>query len=294
MERLKGMLFGAFIGDAFSLGYHWIYDTEKLKAESAKLNGYITPSKDSFHFGKRKGDFTHYGDQSLLMLKSISSNQGFSIDVFKTHWITYMSKYEGYLDHATKASLNLLDGGTHNGSSSDELGGLARIAPLIFYHFDDPLLSKYVEKQTRLTHNDEFLIEIGHFFVPLLLELIIGKPVKETILSLSQDSPQIKSIVDRVIERLDDDTCEVIKDFGQSCSSRYAFPAALYLMIKYAKNFEEAMRQNVLAGGDSAGRGMMIGMALGASLGYSHLPEDWILKLNAYDLIDGFTQRKKI
>lgn len=294
MERLRGMLFGAFVGDAYALGLHWIYDTEKLKNETDKLSGYISPSSDSFHKGKRKGDFTHYGDQSLLLLKSISSNQGFAIDVFKTHWLTYMSKYEGYIDHATRESLTLLDTGTHTGSSSDELGGFSRVAPLIFYHFDDPALFKYVEKQTRLTHNSDALMSFGKFTTEVLLELIIGKPLIETIDWVSKKYPDIEVIVTRLKDRFSEDTNAVVKDLGQSCSSLFAFPAALYIAMKYKDNFTEAMKQNVLAGGDSAGRGMIIGMLLGASLGYSHLPSEWVKGLSAFEIIHGFTQRKMI
>ncbi|HSN65602.1 MAG TPA: ADP-ribosylglycohydrolase family protein [Fusibacter sp.] len=294
MERLKGMLFGAFVGDAYALGLHWVYDTDKVKQEIDKLEGYISPSKDSFHSGKRKGDFTHYGDQSLLLLKSIASNQGFALDVFKTHWLTYMNKYEGYMDRASKESLQLLDSMSNQGSSSDELGGLVRIAPLVFYHFDDPALVKYIEKQTMLTHNNDALITYGRFIADLLLELIIGKPLLESIHSVSQNYPAIQSTIQKLEARLEDDTTEVIKDIGQSCSSQFAFPASMYLIIKYATRFDVAMKQNVLGGGDSAGRGMLIGMILGATLGYSNIPPSWIKSLNAYNLINGFTQHKMI
>ncbi|MDH8677275.1 ADP-ribosylglycohydrolase family protein [Fusibacter bizertensis] len=294
MERLKGMLFGAFVADAYALGLHWVYDTEKLSQEQDKLDGFITPSKGSFHFGKRRGEFTHYGDQSLLLLKSISSNNGFSLDVFKTHWLTFMSKYEGYMDHATKETLNTLDDRTHFGSSSDELGGFARVAPLIYYHFDDPLLKKYIEKQTRLTHNNDLVVNFSSFAVDLLLELIIGKPIIETIDKVSENYPMIKDWVEMIKPRLSEDTVTVIKDIGQSCSSQFAIPATLYLTLKYHDNFEEAMKQNVLSGGDSAGRGMVVGMFLGASLGFSKIPPQWCQSLLAYDLINGFTEHKLI
>jgi len=294
MERLKGMLFGAFVGDAYALGLHWVYDTEKLKLEFDKLEGYISPSKDSFHSGKRKGDFTHYGDQSLLLLKSIASNQGFSLDVFKTHWLTYMAKYEGYMDRASKESLQLLDSKSNHGSSSDELGGLVRVAPLLFYHFDDPSLNKYIEKQTLLTHNNDALVTYGKFITDLLLELVIGKPLIESMHKVSQKYPSIEATLQRLEARLDDNTTEVIKDIGQSCSSQFAFPASMYLILKYPTQFDEALKQNVLSGGDSASRGMLIGMILGATLGYSNIPPDWIKSLNAFELINGFTQHKLI
>lgn len=294
MERLKGMLFGAFVGDAYALGLHWVYDTDKIKLEADKLEGYMSPLKGSFHQGKRRGDFTHYGDQSLLLLKSISTNHGFELDLFKTHWLTYMSKYEGYMDHASKESLRLLDNGTHSGSSSDELGGFSRVAPLIFYHFDDPDLNKLVEKQTRLTHNNDTLIMLGRFFTDLALELLIGKPLINTLDHLIGEYPYVKKIHDKLMLRIHEDTTEVIKDIGQSCSSQFAFPSTLYLILKYPDDFMEAMKQNVLAGGDSAGRGMVLGMILGTANGYSKIPETLINGLNAQELIHAFTQHKMI
>ncbi len=294
MERLNGMLFGAFVADAYALGLHWIYDTDKLKSESNHLHGFISPARDSFHKGKRKGEFTHYGDQSLLLLKSISTEKGFSRDVFKTHWMTYMEKYEGYIDHATRESLTTLDLSTRLGSSSDELGGYARVAPLIFYHFDDPKLKRYVEEQTRLTHNNETLLGYAQFFTDLVLELIIGKDLNKTIEVLIESYPKVKKHYLSIKDRLNEDTISVIKDIGQSCASPFAVPASLYLILKYADDYEEAMKANVLSGGDSAGRGMVIGMILGAYLGISAIPKHWIDGLVAKDAIQVFSEHKRL
>jgi ADP-ribosylglycohydrolase len=42
-----------------------------------------------------------------------------------------------------------------------------------------------------------------------------------------------------------------------------------------------SLLENTRAGGDSAARGMIIGMILGASLGYEKLPQDWLETMNA-------------
>lgn len=294
MERLKGMLYGAFIGDAFALGTHWIYDTEKLKIEATEVDHYTDPAKNLFHSGKHKGDFTHYGDQSLLLLKSIATNKGFDINVFKTHWLTYMSKYEGYSDHATKESLQLLDPVNNLGSSSDELGGIARIAPLLFYHFDDKDLPRFIKEQTELTHNHQRLIEFGLFFEEWILDLIIGKPLVASLEQHITDHPSIKPYYDAIKFRLKEDSVSTIKDIGQSCSSQFAFPSTLFLILKNQTNFMKAMQENILSGGDSAGRGMLIGMVLGASLGISQMPQHLIAELTEKSVIENFSMHKQI
>ena len=294
MERLKGTLYGAFIGDAFALSTHWIYDTDKLSIEANAITDYAEPSKNLFHKGKRKGDFTHYGDQSLLLLKSISSNDGFSTSVFKTHWLSFMDHYEGYMDHASKDTLRALDPTSDTGSSSDELGGFVRCAPLIFRHFDDENLFGMVKAQTQLTHNDPFLVEIATYTTSCLLELIIGKPLLETLENQITLFPSLRKYYDLANKDFSTETVDVIKDIGQSCSSHFAFPAALHIAIKYHDDFMKAMQTNILCGGDSAGRGMLIGMLLGANMGINHLPPHLISGLREHSIIENFASYKRI
>jgi ADP-ribosylglycohydrolase len=53
----------------------------------------------------------------------------------------------------------------------------------------------------------------------------------------------------------------------------------VHLIAKYENNLEEALVQSVMAGGDSAARGMLVGMVLGAHLGPESIPRKWLLKL---------------
>ena len=53
----------------------------------------------------------------------------------------------------------------------------------------------------------------------------------------------------------------------------------VHLIAKYEDNLEEALIQSVMAGGDSAARGMLVGMVLGAHLGPGSIPGKWLSKL---------------
>ena len=78
------------------------------------------------------------------------------------------------------------------------------------------------------------------------------------------------------IDSLDQDTTPCIIGFGQSCHVDEAFPATVHLIGKYERSLQEALIQSVMAGGDSAGRGMILGMVLGAYLGDDGLPGAWV------------------
>ncbi len=53
----------------------------------------------------------------------------------------------------------------------------------------------------------------------------------------------------------------------------------VHLIAKYENDLKEALIQSVMAGGDSAARGMLVGMVLGAHLGPDSLPMEWVSKL---------------
>ncbi len=60
------------------------------------------------------------------------------------------------------------------------------------------------------------------------------------------------------------------------CSIDSAFPGTIYLIAKYEDNFEVALVENVMAGGDSSARGMLVGMVLGAYQGFDVIPGLWL------------------
>ena len=60
----------------------------------------------------------------------------------------------------------------------------------------------------------------------------------------------------------------------------------VHLIAKYENNLEEALVQSVMAGGDSAARGMLVGMVLGAHLGPGSIPQKWLSELARRKEID--------
>ncbi|MBN2222221.1 MAG: ADP-ribosylglycohydrolase family protein [Vallitaleaceae bacterium] len=287
--RKKGLIYGAFIADALALGPHWIYDTTIIEQQFKPLRDFQKPYTP-YHPNKEAGDFTHYGDQAFLLLEHISSVQAFDVKRFKEEWLQLMNTGKLYLDHATKDSIQKFsEVDCLIGSDSLELGGLVRCAPLFAQthtSLEDILC------QTHLTHNQPLLDEIAEFTFVLLNDLLKGVKPSESIHHLSQVSSQtLQALILKAKSLLDVAPIEAIKEIGQSCSSEYSFPAALYLILKYEDHFEEALIQNAYAGGDSAARGMYVGMVLGAYHGFDALPIRWINGLRYKERIDTLIHR---
>lgn len=288
-DKLRGMVLGSFLGDALALGPHWIYDVNKINEVFGEINGMTDVPEDSYHKNKSKGDFTHYGDQTLMLLNFLNEANGYDNNSFRAYWLNEMKTFSGYLDHATKTSIEKLSrDNTLLGSDSNELGGLARIAPLIYKHHDDEeKLKMYVTAETSLTHTDPLLLEIGGFLTQLTLKALKGEAPESSIMKMkSSYSKLIIDMIEKAEKSVHHDPIKVITSFGQMCSSTNAFPVVIYLLLKYKNNYSEVLFNNIQAGGDSAARGMVLGMILGAYYGEKSIGFERFAKMNKYNQID--------
>lgn len=278
-NKKKGAIAGALIGDAFALGPHWLYDSSVVKRHFSKMTGYQPPLAP-YHKGKKPGDFTHYGDQTYHLLKFLSGQSSFDVKAYKEAWLAFVEQSSMYMDHATTASLDLLKEPTKlSGSTSDELGGLVRNVAL--YSLDTYSLEDF-KKQTRLTHTNPEMLEVVEFFYRVMEAIFEGKKPSDAIEEVNDlmENYGIDEAIRKAEDHEEEEVVAAIGDIGQSCATRYALPASLLLIKKYEDDFEGGMKANIMAGGDSASRGMIVGMVLGAYKGYDQLPEALLETLN--------------
>jgi len=286
-KNKMGMIFGSFVGDALALGPHWVYNTNVIDKKFGRVKQYFDPLV-SYHAGKKKGDFTHYGDQMLLLLESLATASGFDQKRFAEAWQSFFNEYEGYRDKATLTTLqNMTEGNNilESGSSSDDLGGAARIAPIVYcYAHDLESAIQAARYQTALTHNNPSVLDSAEFFVRLAFSVLAGKKSSVAIPELLENRFQNTDIAEAVslgLASQDKDTRTIVAEFGQMCSVEAALPGTIHLIAKYENDFKEALVENVMAGGDGAARGMLVGMVLGAHSGMDALPIEWLDTLNA-------------
>ena len=190
-DRAKAMVLASFAADALALGVHWIYNTNVIDKKWGRVEEYIQPERPTFHPSKDIGDFTHYGDQTLVLLNSVAANSGFNIIDFADEWQQFTKSYAGYIDGATKATLENINAGkqpTEAGSDSNDLAGAARIAPLVYSYRDD--ITKLIDSaraQTTVTHNNQEVIDAAAFFANVAFNVLNGKrPLNAIQLTLEE------------------------------------------------------------------------------------------------------------
>lgn len=286
MDNRRAMVLASFAADSLALGAHWIYGAEKVKKVFGRVDTLRKPLPDSYHPTKEKGDFTHYGDQTFVLLESVAAQKGFDPGDFSKRWQDMFRTYRGYFDQATKSTLqNLAQGKAVEvaGSPSTDLSGAARIAPLVFvYHKDPETLVKAARAQTQMTHNNPLVIDSAEFFARVCCKVLEGtaptKAMTEVAAQRFKGFP-LAAWLKTGLESSEEDSTPTIARFGQSCHTDEAFPGVVHLIAKYEKDLKEALVQSVMAGGDGAGRGLMVGMVLGAYLGDNSLPKEWVSEL---------------
>ena len=274
MENTHSALFGSLIADSFAMGLHWIYNTELIDKGYSNLSSLMDPVFDKYHGNRRRGEHTHYGDQTLILLRHLAENRGFDEKGFRAAWLETMKSYDGYMDRASTDTLARPD----HGSASDDLAGAARIAPLaLFYSTEPEAFRLSAAAQTRVTHNNRATIAAAEAIAEITSKVLSGGSATEAI----EEAAQTRAADDETRKLLEDglstkgeSTRGVIKAFGQSCSLRQALPGAVHLIVTYQDDYRQAMVENARAGGDGAARGMVVGLVIGAAGG--EILEDWL------------------
>ena len=223
-EQRKAAVWGAFVADALALGVHWVYNVNVIDKKFGRIQGYVDPIT-SFHEGKKAGDFTHYGDQMLLLLESLDERGVYDESRFARSWREFFSTYKGYFDKATKGTLENMAAGkgeTESGSASDDLAGASRMAALLATDDDDPEhLVQAARSQTAVTHGDERVMQSADFFSRVVMAVLQGEsPVValETIAKSHFSHSAISDLIRAGLESREGETRKVISDFGQMCS----------------------------------------------------------------------------
>lgn len=89
MNDVEAVCWGALVADAAAMGFHWMYDQEKIRKLGGDTPEFFDPSASSsaytrsaelestfVHAGKSPGDLTQYGEQLLVIVKALAKNDG--------------------------------------------------------------------------------------------------------------------------------------------------------------------------------------------------------------------------
>lgn len=302
-SRLRGMIWGQFVGDAACLGTHWIYNLSELQAAYPNgIHGFEVPREGHFHAGKQRGDQTHYGDAALILLESIAAKGALDVTDYGSRFVEFAGSYTGYIDHATRGTLEAYESwkegrpgdafSFQEGADDDQLANASSLAPLVAVYFGEESLLGLVERATRVRQNNERAVAYMKGHARILVELLEGRDihsslhrVEEMVVYDGEMGTEVKRKIAAAFSLLGTNTTSATQQLGQSCPLISSFPSSVHSLLRSFENFPETILHIAKAGGDSAGRAAMTGAWLGAHLGVDAIPDDWIERLNAQDRI---------
>ncbi len=295
MSIKKAAALSSYIADALALGVHWIYDQEKIHDTFGRVTDYVAPGTVFYHASRPKGGFTHYGDQAFVLLESLAANKGFVLEDFFKRWVSFMRGYDGYMDAATRQTLERVEFGEapeSSGSNSHDLAGASRLGPLVAcYGGDEEVLVATAKAQTRMTHNNSKVIAAAEFFARVIARELQGKtPVAamREAAALNYEIPNIAEWVKTGLDLAGEHSVKAVAELGPTCDVDEAFPATVQLIASHENDLENALIDCVMGGGDSSARAMMAAPVLAANPkggGMEAIPTRWIDGLVKKDAI---------
>lgn len=276
-EKSEELLRATLAADSHCLGAHWVYDASELKNLNINWEELNAPHV-AWHEGKGKGDFTHYGDQILILNTFLKDKTSFDVEAYMHYWREKMNTFKGYMDGSTKETMGNMDNNLSIpcGSNSGDMSIIGRIIPLLkVSHAKEDFLAN-THAYAKATHNNEAVLEAMDFFSNLLLEVLEGNKIKQSIVNLQKNySKTIQEYIQSAIKTKEDDTSLTIANFGSACPTEFAFPSTLHILFKY-DNYKEALIANAKAGGDSSARAMVIAYLFTAQNSIDIVPEEWL------------------
>jgi len=285
-------LLGSLTADAASMGLHWLYDPDRIKHVTNQV-GHIAfcPNRAAHfqgakgyyaHAARRDGQFTQYGEAAFLAAQTIARSDGFDVQTHQTAFVDHFGaggQFHGYIDRPTRGTLdNIIAGQTDpSGIDDDQHPAIATLPAMICSGQTNWLAAM------RITNVNDDAALYGTRFVEVLQSVLDGGVISESLQKAAKDIPPLQAALDTS----ETDSVAYGEVTERACHLPQGMPLAFHI-IKHSETYRQAIETNILAGGDSAGRGLMIGAIMGAVHGIgtpSGIPLEWILHLeNAPDI----------
>lgn len=295
-DRARAAVTGAIVADAASMGLHWLYDQARIREVAGDSPAFRAPNRADFadkgyfaHDGKRPGDPSHYGEQMLVMARSLTRTGAYDAGDYAAEFratFGYGGAWVGYIDRPTRATLDAMAAAeaadqalTGCGADDAQLPAVSKLPPLVARHYAADDLGALVESAVRVTNNRDDSVAWGQAIASMIRAAIQGATPEDAVAAARGINEMIDGQIEAALALRDKSPSEVATAFALHCQLEVAFPVLCH-SIATAKSYADAVRANIQAGGDSCGRAVPLGAVLGACFAGADdgIPPEWIAK----------------
>jgi ADP-ribosylglycohydrolase len=296
--QTSAMLLGALVADAASLGLHWLYDPDRI-AEIATARGsaafapvdaaFFEGAKGYFaHAGRHAGMLTQYGEALLVGMRSMVDSKGiFDAAAQRSDFAAHFGPggaYSGYIDRPTRGALERIAAEQPpSGIDDDQNPALARLPAIVAAYHASPDLAAQAEAAMQITNVNAVAGAYTAVFADLLCRVLNGASVAEALGAAAEAATgDVQAALKDALTTSEADSTVYAGLVGRACHLPTSGPV-MFHVLRHSTSYADAVERNILAGGDSAGRSLMIGAAMGAAHGIATpkgIPLDWVLALS--------------
>ncbi|MEM7525484.1 MAG: ADP-ribosylglycohydrolase family protein [Pseudomonadota bacterium] len=303
-HRARGACLGALVADAATMGFHWLYDQERIASLAGAAPEFRAPNAADYqgpdgkglgyfaHGGKRAGELSQYGAQMTAMATALSRAGGYDAEAYAAafrDWFGYGGRWVGYIDRPTRATLDEMVAAaadeqptTQCGADDAQLPAVSKLPPLVARHHGEDELMAYVESAVRVTNNRDDSVAWGYAVAAMIAAAISGASPEDAVAAARGDNAKINDQIEAALALRDKTSEEAATSFALHCQLEVAFPVTVHL-IATAKSYTEAVRANIRTGGDNCGRSIPLGAVLGACFAGDasrDIPADWLARVD--------------
>ncbi|WIA13004.1 hypothetical protein OEZ85_006614 [Tetradesmus obliquus] len=288
-QRAAGAIIGCCVADAAATPVQWIYDVAKLQqllqqrqqatngtpaaaADSVGLE-FFDPVQSSFLPMYTTGRNSPYGEQTLLLLRSLAEQAGLHCGRYaELYGASYSSGFDGYMNASTVAFLRNRARGLQppaTGAEDQQADCVARLAPLIAMYAGDERLMRLVEAATRTTQNTDAAAAWGCAGAAVLERLLLGQAaeqaVRETVQELQQQQngggsmpqPELSAAIaghlEKVLQLQQTPHADAVQELGRNCHMPNALQTPIHAVLHHEWLAAQQQQQQQQADRSTAG-----------------------------------------
>ncbi len=291
------MLLGALVADAASLGLHWLYDPDRIADIAARRGGAAFTPVDAAHFDGAKGYFAHgarqtgmltqYGEALWLAIRTMIAEGGaFDVPAQQAAFATHFGPggaYHGYIDRPTRGALERIAAQlSPSGIDDDQNPAVTRLPAIVAGYHGTPELADRSQAAMQITNVNDVATAYNAVFCDLLCRVLDGAPVAEALAMAARAAEgDVREALLHALASDETDVTVFAGEVGRACHLPTAGPV-MFHVLQHSATYSDAVEHNILAGGDSAGRAILIGAVMGAAHGIATpagIPLAWVLQL---------------
>jgi hypothetical protein len=296
-KRILDALQGAFAADAASMGTHWIYDPEQMKASVPSLEepefknpptpNYYSSKEFPGHYGP--GMLSPYGEQMLFVTEHCAA-KGLKIAPadMSAQMKDWAESFGGRRDHAMDNFLKCATSTSGDinkpncGDDDDQAHCFTKAVAVTCLFVGGKLVRRdKVEQAIRVHQDNDTAVAFGLALSNILNALLLGSTLKD---ALAKDNILQHNTSEKVTKAVEDalnavgtplESTAAVR--GRSCHLPESFIIPLQACLNAAAAavekgddvdiYASAIRENILASGDTCSRSIMMGAILAVANG---------------------------